>query len=147
VPSLRLCLRPSPVTSHALLAQTSRQRMTSVGCRHPQRIYVFTRIFGWCKPIYLCHSDPTNSQATLHIISSVVIHIAHLCINVSPLSSQLDSLTCIQLVQFYLPYWPTRFQLQWSSIEYRISIYRGRFARREYQKSNRTEANTTTALR
>ena len=68
---LCLCLWPSPasgtLTSHALLAQTSLERMTSVGCRHPQRIYVFTRIFGRCKPIYICHSDPTNSQAILQM--------------------------------------------------------------------------------
>ena len=71
MPSLWLCLWPSPasgtLTSHALLAQTSVERMTSVGCRHPHRIYVFTRIFGQCKPIYICHSDPTNSQALLHV--------------------------------------------------------------------------------
>ena len=41
--------------------------MTSVGYRHPLRIYVFTRIFGRCKLIYLRHSDPTNSQAILHM--------------------------------------------------------------------------------
>jgi len=68
VPSLRLCLRLSPasgtLTSHALLAQTSLERMTSVGCRRPHRICaLFTRIFGRC----LCHSDPTNSQAILHV--------------------------------------------------------------------------------
>ena len=68
MPSLWLCLRPSPasgaLTSHALLVQTSRERMTSVGCRHPHRICVlFTRIFGRC----LCHSDPTNSQAILQV--------------------------------------------------------------------------------
>jgi len=66
--SLRLCLRLSPasgtLTSHALLAQTSLERTTSVGCRHPHRICVlFTRIFGRC----LCHSDPTNSQAILQV--------------------------------------------------------------------------------
>jgi len=48
VPSLWLCLWPSPapgrptLTSHALLAQASLERMTSVGCRHPHRIFVFT---------------------------------------------------------------------------------------------------------
>ena len=48
--------RPSPasgtLTSRALLAQASRGRMTWPGCRHPPRIYVFTRILGRCKPIY-----------------------------------------------------------------------------------------------
>jgi len=57
-------LRPSPasgtLTSRALLAQASHKRMTSVGCRHPPRIYVFTRIFGRYKPIYICQSGPTN---------------------------------------------------------------------------------------
>ena len=24
--------------------------------------YLFTRVFRQCKAIYLCHSDPTNSQ-------------------------------------------------------------------------------------
>ena len=46
--------------------------MTSVGCRHPLRIYVFTRIFGRCKLIYLRLSDPTNSQAILHVSVCVV---------------------------------------------------------------------------
>ena len=55
--------RPT-LTSHARLAQTSRERMTSVmGSRHPDRTCVFTRVFGQCKPIYLCHSDPTDCQA------------------------------------------------------------------------------------
>ena len=72
MPSLWICLWPSPasatLTSHALLAQTSLEHMTSVGCLCPQRIYVFTRIFGRCKPIYLCHSDDrTNSQAILQM--------------------------------------------------------------------------------
>jgi len=39
----------------------------SVVCQHPPRIYVFTRIFGRCKPTYICQSDPTNSQAILQL--------------------------------------------------------------------------------
>jgi len=55
VPSLWLCLRPSPasgtLTSHALLAQTSLERQSLLGCQHPQRIYaVFTLIFGGANP-------------------------------------------------------------------------------------------------
>jgi len=64
------------LTSHALLAQTSLEHMTSVGCRHQDRIYVFTRIFGRCKPIYLCHSDdPTNPQAILQMLPTAT-HLA-----------------------------------------------------------------------
>ena len=35
VPSLWPSPAPGTLTSHALLAQASRERMTSVGCRHP----------------------------------------------------------------------------------------------------------------
>jgi len=99
VPSLWLCLWPSPasaraapglararfvhnyalykftfihssgtVTSHALLAKTSPECIFSVGCRHPHGIYVFTRIFGRCKPIYICQNGPTNSQAIQQLV-------------------------------------------------------------------------------
>ena len=70
MPSLWLCLRPSPasgtLTSHALLVQTSLERMTSVGREHPQRICVYSNLRWRCKPIYLCQSDPTNSQTHTH---------------------------------------------------------------------------------
>jgi len=71
VPSLWLCLWPSPASStlasHALLAQTSLERMTSVGCRHPHRICVYVNL-RTVQTIYICHSDPPNSQAILHFL-------------------------------------------------------------------------------
>jgi len=33
-----------------------------LGCQQLHQIYLFASIFVWCRPIYLCHSDPTNSQ-------------------------------------------------------------------------------------
>jgi len=44
VPSLRPSPTSGTLTSRALLAQASRGRMTSVGCRHPPRICVYANI-------------------------------------------------------------------------------------------------------
>ena len=52
VPSLWPSTASGTSTSRALLAQASSERMTSVCCRHPPRIYVFTRC-----------SDGTNPKA------------------------------------------------------------------------------------
>ena len=42
--------------------------MTSVGCRHPPRTYMLTRIFGRYKPKYNLSVIPTNSQALLQYV-------------------------------------------------------------------------------
>ena len=52
VPILRSSPTSGTLSSRALLAQASRERMTSMGYLHPPRIYIFTRIFGRYKPIY-----------------------------------------------------------------------------------------------
>jgi len=77
LPLVQLCIRYTDVTRAScsrVLAQASRERMTSVGCRHPHRIYVFTRIFGRRKPVYICQSDPTNSQAILQMMMMMMIN-------------------------------------------------------------------------
>ena len=56
-----------------LLAQAFRERMTSVGCRHPDRIYVFTRVFLTVKnPLISATAIQLTPELQLHVYSGEV---------------------------------------------------------------------------